>query len=96
MTCSRAAATAPCRESASMNAGVVTARPMVLVAATLFVAWGLALNLPSADANGIHLLLIAVIAVALAALTLGALRSAAVAPAFDSGQVAPPGGTSYS
>src|SRR6266550_5950448 len=53
------------RESPSMIAGVVTARPMLLVAAALLVAWGLGLNLPSAESNGIHLLLIAAIAVAL-------------------------------
>jgi len=45
-----------------MIAGVVTARPMLLVAAALFVAWGLGLNLPFAESNGIHLLLIAGIA----------------------------------
>ena len=81
-----------------MIAGVVTARPMLLVAAALLVAWGLGLNLPHAESNGIHLLLIAAIAVALAALTLGAGSSAAIAPAspgIDPGQVAPPGGTSF-
>ena len=81
-----------------MIAGVVTARPMLLVAAALLVAWGLGLSLPSAGSNGIHLLLIASIAVALAALTLGAGSSAAVAPAspgIDSGQAALPGGTSF-
>lgn len=81
-----------------MIAGVVTARPMLLVAAALLVAWGLGLNLPFGESNGIHLLLIAGIAVALAALTLGAGSSAAVAPAspgIDSGRAAPPGGTSF-
>jgi len=81
-----------------MIAGVVTARPMLLVAAALLVAWGLGFNLPHAESNGIHLLLIAAIAVALAALTLGAGSSAAVAPAspgIHPGQVARPGGTSF-
>jgi hypothetical protein len=53
-----------------MSAGVLRARPMLLVAAALFVAWGLGLNLPSAESGGIHLLLIAAVGVALAAFTL--------------------------
>jgi len=54
-----------------MSAGVVVrARPMLLVAAALFVAWGLGLNVPYAESGGIHLLLIAAVAVALAAFTL--------------------------
>jgi len=43
---------------------------MLLVAAALFVAWGLGLNVPYAESGGIHLLLIASAAVALAAFTL--------------------------
>jgi hypothetical protein len=53
-----------------MSAGVLRARPMLLVAAALFVAWGLGLNLRSAESGGIHLLLIAAVGVALAAFTL--------------------------
>ena len=81
-----------------MIAGVRTARPMLLVAAALLVAWGLGLNVPHAEAGGIHLLLIAAIAVALVALMLGAGSSAAVAPAspgVDPVQVAPPARTSF-
>ena len=47
------------------------ARPMLLVAAALLVAWALGLNLPNAAAGGIHLLLIAASAVAIAGITLG-------------------------
>jgi hypothetical protein len=51
--------------------GLRPARPMLLVAAALLVAWGLGLNLPNAAAGGIHLLLIAASAVAIAGITLG-------------------------
>jgi len=51
--------------------GLRPARPMLLVAAALLVAWGLGLNLPNAAAGGIHLLLIAASAVAIASITLG-------------------------
>jgi hypothetical protein len=51
--------------------GLRPARPMLLVAAALLVAWGLGLNLPNAAAGGIHLLLIAAIAVAIARITWG-------------------------
>jgi len=51
--------------------GLRPARPMLLVAAGLLVAWGLGLNLPNAAAGGIHLLLIAASAVAIAGITLG-------------------------
>jgi len=61
-----------------MIAGVVTARPMLLVAAALVLAWGLGLNLPQAESGGIHLLLIAAIVVGVVALTLGAGSSDAV------------------
>ena len=53
-----------------MSGGVLRARPMLLVAAALFIAWGLGLNVPDAESGGIHLLLIAAIGVALAAFTL--------------------------
>jgi len=43
---------------------------MLLVAAALFVAWGLGFNMPDAESGGIHLLLIAAVGVALAAFTL--------------------------
>ena len=81
-----------------MIAGVRTARPMLLVAAALVVAWGLGLALPHAAAGGIHLLAIAAIAVALAALTLGAGSSDAVGPVLpgvDRVQAATPAGTSF-
>jgi hypothetical protein len=51
--------------------GLRPARPMLLVAATLLVAWGIGLTLPNAAAGGIHLLLIAALAVAIAGITLG-------------------------
>ena len=51
--------------------GLRPARPMLLVAAALLVAWGLGLNLPNAAAGGIHWLLIAASAVAIASITLG-------------------------
>ena len=50
--------------------GLRAARPMFLVAAALLVAWGAGLILPNAEANGIHLLPIAALAVAIAAILL--------------------------